>query len=235
MNHDILWILAIGSVSFTVVMLAVRVQALCARPQKPDLSRGKGYPGSGAVYALTAGMAPWAKESTRKHFISYMRGVLFHVGIFASIFTLLIGSKMQVLDPGMQSALAYAALVGFLCGLGGIGERLVKAPLRSLSTPDDWFSVIIVTAMCGLGALALFQPAGAGYFYILAAVVFMYLPFSKIVHAIYFFFSRYFFGRHFAHRGVVGRRYPQDDFSLVKASGSLHERPVKKSRVQKVS
>lgn len=212
MTLELLWYIALGSAGFTAVMLFIRVRRLLDRPQKPDLTRGKGDPGSGAVYALTLGMSPTAKESTRQHFLSYLRGILFHLGIFASILALLLGSSVAALGPFVQAALAYTCLLGFLCGLGGLVERTLNEKMKVLSTPDDWFSALLVTAFCGLGGLALLQPGAAAFFYLEASLVFIYLPFSKIVHAVYFFFSRYYFGRHFGHRGVLGTRLPAEDF-----------------------
>ena len=54
-------------------------------PSRRDLSPAKGSPWTGMVYAFTLGMAPWAKESTRRHMLSYLRGVAFHIGIFAGL------------------------------------------------------------------------------------------------------------------------------------------------------
>jgi nitrate reductase gamma subunit len=231
MKIDGLWILALGSMAFAVLMTAVRVRSLLARIQKADLSRGKGHPGSGAVYAFTSGMSPWAKESTRKHFVSYMRGVLFHVGIFASVLILILG---LLLSQGAVTVLGYVALAGFICGLGGMVERAAKKAMLNLSTPDDWFSVAIVTGMCGLAALAALQQGFAGMLYAAAALVFLYLPFSKIVHAIYFFFSRYYFGRHFGHRGVFGTRFPREDMGSAGESPAAREASHKEKQIQKV-
>lgn len=233
MKIDVLWILALGSMAFAVLMTTVRVRSLLARIQKADLSRGKGYPGSGAVYALTLGMSPWAKESTRKHFVSYMRGVLFHVGIFTSILVLILGNT-GILPQAAMTVLGYVALAGFICGLGGLVERAAKKAMLNLSTPDDWFSAAIVTGMCGLAALAAMQPAFAGMFYAAGALVFLYLPFSKIVHAIYFFFSRYYFGRHFGHRGVAGTRFPQEDMGAAGEAPGAREASHKEKQIQKV-
>src|SRR5574341_1372447 len=55
-----------------------------------DQSPLKGHPTHGVTYAFTLGMLPWAKESTRIHMIAYLRGIGFHVGIFAAIGALLI-------------------------------------------------------------------------------------------------------------------------------------------------
>lgn len=212
MTLEYFWYTALASLGFAGLMLFFRVRGLLARPQKPDLTRAKGDPNSGAAYALTLGMSPAAKESTRQHFFSYLRGVLFHLGIFAGILTLALGGYVSVLGPAGPAVLTATCLLGFLCGLGGLAERAFNKKMKLLSTPDDWFAASLVTAFCGLAALALLQPATAAVFYLAASLLFLYLPFSKIVHAVYFFFSRYYFGRHFGHRGVLGSRLPGEDF-----------------------
>ncbi|HEY6074527.1 MAG TPA: hypothetical protein VIV15_14350, partial [Anaerolineales bacterium] len=55
-----------------------------------DRSLVKGNPAHGIRYAFTAGMMPWAKESTRIHMIAYLRGIGFHIGIFTALAALLI-------------------------------------------------------------------------------------------------------------------------------------------------
>src|SRR5512140_341464 len=62
--------------------ILLRIKDILDRPFKNDLSRPKGDARRGMLYAFTLGMAPWEKESTRLHWIAYVRGILFHVGTF---------------------------------------------------------------------------------------------------------------------------------------------------------
>jgi len=48
-------------------------------------------------------------------------------------------------------------------------------------------------------------------FYLVAALMLVYIPFSKIRHCVYFFYSKSFFGRHFGHRGVIGQ--PKSEYA----------------------
>src|SRR4030067_838169 len=54
------------------------------RPKKAEMAPIKGAPAQGVLYAYTLGMAPWAKESARIHWVAYIRGIIIHVGIFVA-------------------------------------------------------------------------------------------------------------------------------------------------------
>src|SRR5512138_3436013 len=64
-----------------------------------DNSPIKGSLPHGIQYAFTTGMMPWAKESTRIHMLAYLRGIGFHVGIFAAIGTVIISPFWEDLPP----------------------------------------------------------------------------------------------------------------------------------------
>lgn len=74
----------------------------------------KGPPKRGVLYAFTFGMMPWAKESTRRHMLAYLRGVGFHAGIFAGLGALLVSPWWALLP---QAALyLFAAVTGLGAG-----------------------------------------------------------------------------------------------------------------------
>jgi hypothetical protein len=56
-----------------------------------------------------------------------------------------------------------------------------------------------------LAFLTLFVASVMPLFYVVAAVMLIYIPFSKIRHCVYFFYSKFFFGLSFSHRGVIGQ------------------------------
>src|SRR4030043_109277 len=76
-------ILLVGAVIFVVGVIAVLIAAQ-RWPYSSELAPIKRSPGMGVVYAFTLGMAPWAKESARLHWVAYIRGIIIHVGIFAA-------------------------------------------------------------------------------------------------------------------------------------------------------
>ena len=77
--------LALAALLFAVGAFALRWRWTERRPFAADRSPAKGSPAHGVLYAFTFGMAPWAKESTRRYMLAYLRGVGFHVGIFAGL------------------------------------------------------------------------------------------------------------------------------------------------------
>jgi len=157
------------------------------------------------LYAFTLGMAPWAKESTRKHMLSYLRGVAFHVGIFVGLAALAVSPWWSLLPAYLRWLLA--AVIGFGAVLGLIGEisRWVERNLRAISTPDDHFSVVIVSLFLAMTCAALLTPVWMTAMYLVATIMLIYIPLGKIRHCIYFFFSRRFFGLLVGRRGVMHR------------------------------
>jgi len=78
------------SLLFAVVGLAIRVARLLAHPAIKDPSPPKASARKGIFYAFTLGMLPWKKESARLHPLVYLRGVLFHIGIFTFVVLLFV-------------------------------------------------------------------------------------------------------------------------------------------------
>ncbi len=173
-----------------------------------DKSPLKGNPAHGITYAFTTGMMPWAKESTRLHMIAYLRGIGFHVGIFAAIGALLISPWWGWLPAALRTLLVIVLGIGSSFGAAGGAMRLAEHNLRGLSLPDDHFAVWLATAWMAISALAVWNEAFLVAFYILSAVTLAYVPLGKIRHCLYFFFSRTFFGKFFGRRAVFPHPEP---------------------------
>lgn len=196
----IAWIgLALGWVG-----ILLRLGEIMRRPYKKDHSQGRGSDRRGILYAFTLGMAPWEKESTRKHWVAYLRGIFFHVGVFTAFAVFLASPWLEALPPLVTwSALALTA-AGALFGFAGIGMRWLGENERALSLPDDYFSVFLTSLFTALACGALVWPGLLPVFYLTTALLCVYVPFSKIRHCVYFFYSKFFFGKNFGHRGVLG-------------------------------
>jgi nitrate reductase gamma subunit len=104
------------------------------------------------------------------------------------------------------------ALLGaaFLIGLFRIVRRFTLPHLRLISSPDDYFAVIMLTGWFLSGLLA--QAHVLGWLrselflvaFLLATSFFLiYVPFSKISHYLYYPFTRYWLGRSLGHRGSM--------------------------------
>jgi hypothetical protein len=194
---------ALTGLLVAVIGLALRWRQALSRPLPFDRSPAKGSPGWGLMYAFTLGMAPWAKESTRLHSIAYLRGIAFHVGIFAGLPALIASPAWSLIPP--LAVWLFAAVIGFgaLMGLAGEVMRWAEANLRRLSTPDDHASVWAVTIFMALTAAALISPAFLPAMYVAAGALLIYAPLGKIRHCIYFFFSRRFYGLFVGRRAVI--------------------------------
>ncbi len=207
---------AIVGAAVAVIGCGLHVRWMLSLPFKVDVAPAKGSVSKGVLYAYTLGMAPWEKESTRHHLFGYLRGVVFHVGIFAAIVVFLISPWLNVLWPAsmqgssgnalglaLRTLLIVVTLLGGLAGLGGLAARFAEENLRVLSTKDDYFSVALVSLFVLSASLALLAPAAVLLFHLLSAITFIYLPFGKVRHCVYFFFSRFVFGAFFGYRGVI--------------------------------
>jgi len=195
-------ILLVGAVIFVVGVVAVFIAAQ-RRPYLSELAPIKRSPGMGVVYAFTLGMAPWAKESARKHWVAYIRGIIIHVGIFAAAAFLIATPWLEQMALPLRISLAVLFGVGTLLGLAGFWIRLAEPTMRLLSTPDDYFSLALVTLFLAAGAVSAIKPDFLPAFWAVSGITLAYAPFGKIKHFIYFFYERVFIGLFFGRRGVL--------------------------------
>jgi hypothetical protein len=198
-------IIAIAGLALGLLGIILKLREIMIRPFKSDLARERGNMGRGILFAFTLGMAPWEKESTRIHWIAYLRGIFFHLGIFMA-FGVLLASPWLELLPEMLVWLALAVTgFGALFGFAGIYMRLAGPNERALSLPDDYASVFLTSLFIALAFATLFWSPILPAFYTVTGLMGAYIPLSKIRHCVYFFYSKFFFGMSFGRRGVVGQ------------------------------
>lgn len=198
-------IIAIIGLALGLLGILLKLKEIMNRPFKVDLARERGSVGRAILFAFTLGMAPWEKESTRIHWIAYLRGIFFHLGIFMA-FGVLIASPWLNLIPAWLIWLA-VGITGFgaLFGFAGIVMRLAGPNERALSLPDDYASVFLTSLFISLAFGTLLWPAVLPAFYVATGIMGAYIPISKIRHCVYFFYSKFFFGMSFGRRGVIGQ------------------------------
>jgi nitrate reductase gamma subunit len=192
----------VGAVIFVVGVIYVLVAAQ-RRPYLAELAPVKSSPALGIVYAFTLGMAPWAKESARRHWIAYIRGIIIHVGIFVAAAFLIASPWLAQIVLPLRLSLAALFGVGAILGVAGFGIRLNDPTMRLLSTPDDYFSLALVTLFLASGAVTAIKPDFLPAFWVVSGITLAYAPFGKIKHFIYFFYERVFIGLFFGRRGVL--------------------------------
>jgi hypothetical protein len=195
-----------GAVTFVIGLIRL-ILATQHRPYQTELAPIKDSPAQGVLYAFTLGMAPWAKESARRHWVAYIRGIIVHVSIFVAAAFLIANPWLAQMPSPLRISLAALFTVGAVLGLAGFGIRLSDPTMRLLSTPDDYFSLALVTlfltSAAASAALIEFLPV----FWIISGITMAYTPFGKMKHFLYFFYERIFIGLVFGRRGVLVWRH----------------------------
>ncbi len=187
-----------------------------------NLGKDKSAPGNpgqsnkhrGARYSLWNVAMPWSMESTRKPkgFIFYLSFVIFHLGVVAGITLAFVSTiapdflRVSVVANTMMVFLVSA----FLVSVYRVFRRSLRPLMRLISTPDDYFSLLMLTIWFGLGACTQAFLMGVwgmtnetllvAYLY-LTSFFLLYVPFSKISHYLYYPFTRVYIGRALGHRG----------------------------------
>ena len=179
-------------------------------PGQPDKISAK----DGGVYSLGNVAMPWAMESTRggRGFVFWVSFVLFHLGVVAGIGLAFVST----IFPGVLQIPAVAWVVGstmfcaFLVAVYRFFRRLLRPVMRLISSPDDYFSLLMLICWFALGVVTQAHIAGVERFaseswliaYLLLTSFFLiYVPFSKISHYLYYPFSRWWIGKALGHRG----------------------------------
>src|SRR5512134_774179 len=119
-------LLALAGLVAGLVGIGLRYAETKRRLMPADNSPIKGSIPHGIQYAFTTGMMPWAKESTRIHMIAYLRGIGFHVGIFAAIGAVLISPFWESLPAFLSWTLFWVLSVGAILGAAGGVMRIVE-------------------------------------------------------------------------------------------------------------
>jgi hypothetical protein len=198
-------IIAIVGLALGLLGIILRLRDIMNRPFKKDLARERGAAGKGILFAFTLGMAPWEKESTRIHWIAYMRGIFFHVGIFMAFGVLLASPWLEALPDWLVWLGLVITGFGALFGFAGIFMRLSGPNERALSVPDDYASVFLTSLFIAFAFMTLLWSSVLPAFYVMTGITGAYIPLGKIRHCVYFFYSKFFFGKGFGHRGVIGQ------------------------------
>ena len=200
---DVPLIILIASLTVALIGVGVWIFQLFSRPGACDPSPGKGSAKLGILYAFTLGMLPWKKESARLHPLVYLRGIGFHVGIFAGILVLILSVFNVTGLTGLNLFLAVLMWLGVFSGVAAILSRAADPKLRGISNADDYVSPALISLFMITGALHVMGLLGAVYFYAATSVLCLYLPWSKVRHCVYFFFSRAKIGAMMGHRGLL--------------------------------
>lgn len=184
--------------------------------RQPATGMGDTNPKMGSSYSLSIIMKPDEMESTSTKRNMYIQFVVMHLALFSSIAL----SFIIPYAPGILEAKAVVLLfqgvfaAGFIVGLMRIYRRFSDPYVKAISSPDDYFSLILLTVWLAFAFMAAPNSTANGEgpliaYFVLTAFFLIYVPFSKISHYIFYPFHRTYIGRHFGRRGVFPiRRKP---------------------------
>jgi nitrate reductase gamma subunit len=160
----------------------------------------------GILYSWANIFMPWAMESTRAKMLIYLQFALFHIGVVAAIgLSFIIPYLPSLLTvpyiiPIIQIITGLACLIGIIRFIRRVGDKY----MRAISTPDDYFSLLLLTVWFFFATLSV--PNNGGWiqitYFIMTAFFLIYVPFSKISHYLYYPFTRYYFGKSMGYRGT---------------------------------
>ncbi len=199
----------IGALVAMGVMYAIRVLWLLSLPAAGELSRPKNSPAGGIVLSFNSVLTPWFDIGTRKQMVIYIEFALFHIAVALAIaFGFIHTYGHQLLTDTVIYTFTVFLGLGLLSGVLRLIRRVTRPDIRSISTPDDYFSIGLLNIYLILTVVALFSESSGLLvaFYVVTAFFLLYVPWSKISHYLYMLFSRFYFGYYFGRRGVIARR-----------------------------
>ncbi|MCP4725754.1 MAG: respiratory nitrate reductase subunit gamma [bacterium] len=161
------------------------------------------------IYSWANIALPQAMESTRTKPMMYVQFVIFHLGVVLAIgLTFIIPYLPAMLENPIFLRL-FQVVIGGAClvGVYRIFRRFGNKYIRAISTPDDYFSLILLTAWFFFAFLSVPNDISGGEwhlltFFFMTAFFLLYVPFSKISHYLYYPFTRYYLGKTLGRRGV---------------------------------
>ncbi|MEN6375182.1 MAG: hypothetical protein ABFD75_10445 [Smithella sp.] len=206
MQHEV----HLAALSFMGAAYILRIVWLLQFKKIEEMSLPAGTGNGAVLQSLLAVAKPWTMEGVRKNPAFYLQFIIFHLGAAAAIgLTFLIPYRPELLKETLfVESLQMVLGAAFIAGLFRLYRRIADRALRLISTPDDYFALITMTLFYALGIGAVSDnPAIVGeqsvlVFFLLAAFFHIYVPFSKIIHYLYYPFTRYYLGKMMEHRNI---------------------------------
>ncbi|MCW8906792.1 MAG: hypothetical protein OQL28_06055 [Sedimenticola sp.] len=193
-----------------IVGVLLRLFSILRAGLKPDLSPARGGATAGALRNLISRSIPRRDVATRGRMV-LVAGYLFHVGLFALLFFAQphVDFYAERITGFGWPALPYwafivSAEIAFIGLLMLWLHRLLHPVTRLLSSVDDHVGTGLVFLVMLTGCLALAQSFEALRLLhlFLAELLLIYFPFSSLMHAFTFTFSRSYSGAVMGRKGV---------------------------------
>lgn len=176
-----------------------------SRPRSDALIRG----GLRAIITRSAPAPELEKNIRAQHYLGY----IWHIGFFMTVllYEPHIAFFKSILGfgwPGLPSHLVMIPAAAALAGLITLMiRRMIHPVMRMITRADDYLSLIIIISALVTGIMASAH-MGPRYETMLALhiinveLLFVWIPFSKLVHMVFWLLSRYRIGTFFERKGV---------------------------------
>ncbi len=199
-----------AALAFMMLAYVVKIRQLLKLPAIVEGTPPRGDHAMAIRYAYLTLAMPWELESQTHHWWRYIEFILFHIAVAAAIgtvFALPIAHE-ALRAPMIVRELQALFTAGAAIAISRLATRVIRAEMRLISSPDDYFCLITLALWFTTGIFAVPQRSEGWLlaFYALATFFLIYVPFSKISHYIYWPFIRYYMGKHFGHRGVYPKK-----------------------------
>lgn len=184
-----------------------------------DRVRPMGSKGLGVVKSYLKALVvwpfiPWVKGTFGGNPITYLAGGLFHLGLFVVVllgtahvlvWKTLLGFAWPSLPLPIVDWLAAVAIVSMLALFI---NRLVNPVLKLITGPAEWtnWAVVFLPLLTGyLTTHHVLSPyeMSFGLHVLSVNLLLIWIPFSRISHFVFYFFSRTVHGTEFGKRGVT--------------------------------
>jgi len=209
-THFLVHTLHYIALAFMVIAYSIKIRSIIKKPAAVEGTPARGDHGKAIRYSFLLLARPDEMESTRKHWFRWIEFSVFHVAMALGIgvaFTM-PWAHASMLSPVVIYTQQIVFGVAALIGLSRLVRRVAVPAMRAISSPDDYFCLVLLTTWMVSGV---FNAPQTSAFWLLAyfglATFFLfYVPFSKISHYICWPFLRFYMGKHFGHRGVYPKK-----------------------------
>jgi len=199
--------------AFMATMYIIKIRQLLRKPFPPERAELKGDRVAGAVHSLANVLRPWEMESTKNNLYFYAEFMIFHIAVALTIgSTFFIPLTPWLMTPAVSAVIMVFMAMAFLIGLRRIYRRFTVPEIRIISSPDDYFAIILMTAFFAVGLGAMWnwirgvpESNWMWVFFLMTTFFLLYVPFSKISHYVLYPFGRVNFGMIFGGRGVLNK------------------------------
>lgn len=200
---SILRVAVLLSALFCLISLSILVTKTFSFGRKPLYAKSRQGGIRGIIYAFGRGMMPWEKESAAKHLPTYIAGIVYHIGIFASLFYLFALVFSLESSKTLVFLLRLCFIPALLSGFALLGKRILFPIMKKISCPDDFFANVAVDIFLLLALVHTYAPSIAPFLFLLATVMFLYIPIGKIRHCFFFFYTKILYGLFYGRRGIL--------------------------------